>query len=99
MECYSNYKSHEEEIMKIANEDNKEYFDPEITIKEEWNRDEDFEDFLSFPSENKGSDISEKGFENWSDSQILTVKDISHIIAQSALRSLNSTKICYFTLK
>ena len=55
MEFYSKYKSHEEEIMKIANEDKNQYFDPEITIKEEWNNDEDFEDILSPSFESKGS--------------------------------------------
>ena len=90
MECYSNYKSHEEEIMKIANEDNKEYFDPEITIKEEWNRDEDFENFLSFPSENKGSDLSEKGFENWSDFDSKGYKPSEVITCVISAKSLSS---------
>ena len=47
MEFYSKYKSHEEEIMKIANEDKNQNFASEITIKEEWNNEEDFEDILS----------------------------------------------------
>ena len=55
MEFYSKYKSHEEEIVKIANEDKNQYFDSEITIKEEWNNDEDFEDILSPSFESKGS--------------------------------------------
>ena len=70
MEFYSKYKSHEEEIMKIANEDKNQYFDSEITIKEEWNNDEDFEDILSPSSENKGSNLSNKVYENWSDFEI-----------------------------
>ena len=60
MECSSNYKSHDEEIMKIANEVLKKHFDSEteITIKEEWNKDENFEQTQPFPfeiKENKGS--------------------------------------------
>ena len=39
MECNSNYKSHEEEIMKIGIEDNKEHFDSEVTINKEWSKD------------------------------------------------------------
>ena len=67
MEFYSKYKSHEEEIMKIANEDKNEYFDSEITIKEEWNNDEDFEDILSPSFENKGSNLStDKRTDVWS---------------------------------
>ena len=64
MEFYSKYKSHEEEIMKIANEDKNPYFDSEITIKEEWNNDEVYEDILSPSFENKGFNLS---VENWSD--------------------------------
>ena len=59
---YSNYKSHDEEITKIKDDVEKEYFDPEIAIKEEWNKDEDFQN-----TESKRSQISEKSFENWSD--------------------------------
>ena len=67
MEFYSKYKSHEEEIMKIANEDKNQYFDSEITIKEEWNNDEDFEDILSPSFENKGSNLStDKRTDVWS---------------------------------
>ena len=55
MEFYSKYKSHEEEIMKIANEDKNQNFASEITIKEEWNNEEDFEDILSPSFESKGS--------------------------------------------
>ena len=54
MGCFSNYKSHEEEILKIK------YFDYEITIKEEWNINDDFQDTLSFPQESKGSNVSNK---------------------------------------
>ena len=64
MEFYSKYKSHEEEIMKIANEDKNQNFASEITIKEEWNNDEDFEDILSPSFKNKGFNLS---VENWSD--------------------------------
>ena len=67
MEFYSKYKSHEEEIMKIANEDKNQYFDSEITIKEEWNNDQDFEDILSPSFENKGSNLStDKRTDVWS---------------------------------
>ena len=57
---YSNYKSHDEEIMKIKDEVEKEYFDPEIAIKEEWNK-----DFLN--TESKGSKVDEKTLGSWSD--------------------------------
>ena len=70
MEFYSKYKSHEEEIMKIANEDKNQYFDSEITIKEEWNNDGDFEDILSPSFESKGSNLSNEVFENCSDFDI-----------------------------
>ena len=67
MEFYSKYKSHEEEIMKIANEDKNQYFDSEITIKEEWNNDED----ILFPSfESKGSNLSNEVFEKCSEFDI-----------------------------
>ena len=64
MECSSKYRSLKEETMKLEHEENKEYFDSEIAIKEEWNKDEDFEDTSS---ESKGSNMSEKSSENWSD--------------------------------
>ena len=57
---HSNYKSHDEEIMKIKDEVEKEYFDPEIAIKEEWNK-----DFLN--TESKGSKVDEKTLGSWSD--------------------------------
>ena len=70
MECYSNYKSHEEEITKITNEVHKTHFDSEteITIKEEWNKDEKFEQTQPFPSENaENKNESDKGLAIWSD--------------------------------
>ena len=70
MECYSSYKSHEEEITKIANEVQKNRFDSEteITIKEEWNKDKNFEQTQPFPSENKQNENeSDKGLAIWSD--------------------------------
>ena len=70
MEGYSNYKNHDEEITEIKNEDKKEYFDPKITIKEEWNKDEDFEDILSPSFESKGSNLSNEVFEKCSEFDI-----------------------------
>jgi DNA-directed RNA polymerase subunit RPC12/RpoP len=69
IEFYSNYRSHEDEIMKIANEVPKKHFDSEteITIKEEWNKDENFDQTQPFPSENKENNLSDKGLVIWSE--------------------------------
>ena len=59
MVSYSNYKSHEEGFMKEENEETIKYFDPfdpQITIKEDWEKDE-----------NKTFNESDKNSANWSD--------------------------------
>ena len=59
MESYSNYKSHEKEVMTKENEETIKYFDPfdpQITIKEDWEKDE-----------NKAFNQSDKDSANWSD--------------------------------
>lgn len=63
MERSSKYRSLKEETIKLEHEDNKDCFDSEITIKEEWN-DEDFE---YTPSGSKGPIMTEISSENWSD--------------------------------
>jgi hypothetical protein len=71
MECSSKYRSLKEETMKLEHVDNKEHFDSEITIKEEWNKDEDFEDT---PSESKGPNIEHEDNKECFDLEI-TIKE------------------------